>query len=349
MGARAASGGVSGAFDVAAESAEWSKWYADYLTQASSQSSRTLDLYREVLECVSQGDLAPTALQDLLPRFVERRGVDYASRLSRLGTEFFTGLIEVSGAYSREMAGLVNPDQPARPAPPPPVYNAADPVRWFQDLVDYANALNARALEAYRSHLERVAAGETPPGDVQQATSAYLEDRLPDHVRRLGRLYFDLLNGLNDLRAGYEEEYLAGVLATARRAGEASSFVLKLTGPLGDTASASLSIANTRDVRALVRCSVTDLRRADGGGPAFAPAATFVPDGVELAPGEEGSVRISIRLDQADYDLDAPYVGTVYVTGHGSPRFEIPLRITATRPEPAAEGIDQPAKPKRRP
>ncbi len=104
---------------------------------------------------------------------------------------------------------------------------------------------------------------------------------------------------------------------------------MTLVAPLGGVASASLSVANTKEERAHVRCRVTDVRRADGVGPAFTAATTIAPEQVELGPGEEVSVRVSIRLDAADYETNVLYVGELQVTGHGAPRLEVPLRITA--------------------
>jgi hypothetical protein len=78
----------------------------------------------------------------------------------------------------------------------------------------------------------------------------------------------------------------------------------------------------------MIRGRVSDLRRADGVGPAFDPKVTFTPDGLDLGPGEEGSLRVSLELDPADFQADRLYVGSLYVTGHGEPDFEVPLRIT---------------------
>jgi hypothetical protein len=314
--------------------AEWYSWYTQYLTRATGQSARTLELYQEVLECVRRGALAPTALHTLSTGFAQARGTDYAAKLAEVGFRFLRGLMEIGGAYAREQAELAIPGA-ALPPIKPPQFDAADPMRWFGQLAEYASELNARAVKAYQAQLERVAGGQTTPTQLHQAASDYAARRLPDHLRQAGRLYFDLLNDLNDLRGRYEEEYLAGVLASADRQTNDAAFVLHLVAPLGGTASASLALTNTRETRAVIRCSVTDVRRADGVGPTFAPKITITPEALELKPGAEGSVRLSLELDPADYDADALYVGAVFVTGHGEPRLEVPLRITATQPATA--------------
>ena len=55
--------------------AEWSSAYTDYLRRASGQSASTLDLYQQVTEHIARGQLAPTAAQDMLPGFVQARGL----------------------------------------------------------------------------------------------------------------------------------------------------------------------------------------------------------------------------------------------------------------------------------
>jgi hypothetical protein len=206
-------------------------------------------------------------------------------------------------------------------------------MQWFQRLTEYAGQLNARAMKVYQTHLSRVASGETTPEQLQRTMSEYLERRLPEHLRQAGQLYFQLLSDLNEVRATYEEDYLRGVLASIRRPGDTDAFALRLVAPLGSAAAASLSLTNTREERAQIRTRVTEVRRADGIGPAFAAKAAIVPEQVELAPGEEVNLRVSVLLDTADYDSGILYVGELQVTGHGEPRLDVPLRIMATAAE----------------
>jgi hypothetical protein len=139
-----------------------------------------------------------------------------------------------------------------------------------------------------------------------------------------------LLNGLNDLRAGYEEEYLNGILSTANQAGQGPDFAINLVAPLGEIASASLSLANTRTEPTVIRYMVTDVRRADGVGPAFPPNITFTPDLLELQPGQESSLTVSLQLEAGDFEPQVLYVGILQIIRHDEPRLEVPLRITAT-------------------
>jgi len=295
------------------------------------------------MECVSRGQLAPTALQDLLPSFIQARGAAYTGKLSELSMQFFSGLVQIANTSSQELAELVLPGAVV-PEMPPPQFDAAHPATWFQQFAAYASQLSTRATKAYQTYLDRVAAGETMPSQFQHATSSYFERRLPEYLRHAGRLYFDLLNGLNDVRVRYEEEYLKGVLATANRPDQNPSFVLTLSAPLGSTVTAALALANSREERAHIRCTVTEVRRADGVGPAFHPRITITPVEFDLDPGEEASLQLSLQIATADYDLDALYVGAMRVIAQDELHLEVPLHITATPTSADAESARTMAK-----
>jgi hypothetical protein len=316
----------------------WSSSYSQYLAHSAAQSARTLKLYQQALEYVSQGKLTPTVFQEHLPRFIQARGVEYATKLNELGARFLSGLVRI-GAGTGNMdprgqaasAGAFEPDIEA------PHFNPSDPTRWFQQLAEYAGQLNARALKAYRSQLDRVAAGETTPGEVQQTTSEYLANQLPLYLQHAGQLYLDLLNGLNEIRSSYEEDYFLSILSTAEGREADPPVVLNLTGPRGGTVSASLAVANITQERTTIHCTATDVRRADGQGPAFAPRIAISPEGLELQPGQEGTLQLSVRLDGSDYDADALHVGSLYITGQGDLPVEVKLRITAVAAEASGE------------
>lgn len=316
--------------------ADWPTLYAQYLMRSASQSAKTTELYQRIMDCVARGELAPTVFREVLPAFVQTHGTVYANRLGEINTRFFGGLVQLNIAYSHELMESIMPGT-SIPHVPPPAFDAADPINWFQQLTEYAGQLNAAAVTAYQSFLQRVAAGDVAPNRIQDASSDYLNQRFPEYLRRLSALYFDLLNGLNDLRADYEEEFLTGVLATDRARDQEVLVALNLVGPVGGAASASLSLTNTKDRPAIIRCSVTDVRRADGVGPAFAPKIIIAPEALELRPGEEASIVLSLRLTESDYDPDVLYVGALYIARHGEPRVEMPLRITSTPAAPTAQ------------
>ena len=320
--------------------ADWPTLYAQYLMRSASQSAKSTDLYQKIMECVSRGQLAPTVFRDRLPAFVQTQGTDYATKLAEINTQFFSGMVQLNTTYSHELMDVILPGASIPPITPP-AFDAADPIKWFQQLTDYAGQLNAAAVTAYQSLLERVAAGQAAPNRVQEASTDYRNQRLPEYLRRLSTLYFNLLNQLNDLRSGYEENFLASVLATATPQDQEMPAVVNLVAPVGGMTSASLSLTNARGEPVIIRGSVTAIRRADGVGPAFAPKMTIAPEALELRPGEEATMVLSLQLDEDDYAPEVLYTGAVYITRPGEPRVEVPLRVMAT---PAARPAAPPRK-----
>ena len=295
-------------------STDWSAAYAHYLLRAAQQTARTQSLSYLVLQRVSRGELSPATLRDALTAFAERRGGDYGTRVANASARFFSGLVQIAvGART----------------PPPPPYDPADPYGWYQRLTAYAADVQQRSLDAYREQLERAARGDGSASVAEEYTR-----RAHEQVEALGRLYFELLETIGAIGAAGEEEFLRTVLANAPADRDAP--VVELTAPLGASASAVVSLENTRTDPAVIRCLVTDVRRADGIGPSFVPKIVVDPDGLMLDPEQEGSVRLSLTLDAAIYTAGADYVGAVQVLRHGEPRLDLPLRIRAATP-PAAE------------
>jgi hypothetical protein len=318
-------GGSSGAVVT-----EWLTAYTDYLRRTAEQSADTLDLYQQITDLIVRGELAPTATQDMLGSFVQARGSAYSDRLAQLNMRFFSEMVRIGTAYAHELGHALLPDAPVPPVPPP--FDASDPAGWFQQLGEYSQQLSTSVAGTYQMLVDRAAAGDLPAGQIQEATNAYLQRRLPEYLSELGRLYFELLHGLTELRVESEQEFLTGVLQRGNGAGGAQAFELTLAAPLGGTATASLSITNGRDERARIRCDATEVRRADGVGPAFVPDVSVEPDGLELAPEEEGRLVVKLRLDEGRYEPGVLYVGSLQIAGHGEPRLEVPLQITAAGP-----------------
>ena len=291
-------------------STDWSAAYAHYLLRAAQQTARTQSLYYLVLQRVSRGELSPATLRDAMTTFAERRGGDYGIRVADASARFFSGLVQLAAGAST----------------PPPPYDPADPYGWYQRLASYTADVQRRSVEAYREQLERAA---------REGSSATVADeytrRAGEQVSALGRLYFELLERVVEIGAAGEEEYLGTVLAGATAA-DTGPPVVELTAPLGTSASAVVSLENTRGDRAVIRCTVSEVRRADGVGPSFLPNVVVDPDGLMLDPEQEGTVRLSLTLDPDVYAPAADYVGAVQVLRHGEPRLDLPLRIRAAGP-----------------
>jgi hypothetical protein len=191
--------------------------------------------------------------------------------------------------------------------------------RFFDGLAD----VHRRAVQSYQSDLERVATG----GNGSRGTETFADEytrRTNEQMRAVSRLYFELLDGLTAMTSAAEEEYLRSVLSGTA---EETPMVVQLSSPVGASASAVVSLQNTRSERAVIRCMVTDVRRADGVGPAFVPDVVFDPDSLMLDPEQEGSVKLSLTLDAAVYEPGVDYIGAVHIIRHGEQPFDLPLRI----------------------
>jgi acyl-CoA-binding protein len=284
-----------------------------------------LKLYQQALECISQRRLPATIFQEYFPSFVQRYGAIYADRLGRLGAEFLGNITELNRYDLHRSAGVDGRDKVQ-----PPIFDASNPTRWFEQYAEYAGKLNAQALKAYRRQLDQVAAGESTAEDVQKKTQEQMAEQLPGFLQRVGELYFDLIKDLDELRSDYEENYLGGILALAGgRESEPVNFVT-LNGPLGGVAFASFTVTNTTGHRTPIRYIATEIRRMDGVGAAFAPKVAITPEVLELGPGEEATISFSLQLEADRYDAEAPYIGFLYITGDGDLRVEMQLRVVAT-------------------
>ena len=304
---------------------DWSASYSQYLARSAALSARTLNLYQLALERVSQGKLPPTIFQDHFPAFAVAHAAEFTNRFSEVGSRFLSDLVRLGSSFSQQQQ-----PPPAAADPILPQFDSSNPARWYEQLAEYAGEVNARAIKSYRSQLDRVASGETTPSEVQQQTAEQMAQGLPEQMQLISRIYFDLLNGLNDVRSAYEETYFRGLLAKAESPDSEAKVTLALAGNAGATASASLSVINTTGQRTQIGHRIADVRRVDGTGPSLVPSLKFVPETLELGPEEEGLLTVALHLDPAVYDPDALYSGALYLTGGSDVPLEVDLRILAT-------------------
>jgi hypothetical protein len=307
-------------------STDWSTSYSQYLARSAALSARTLNLYQLALERVSQGKLPATIFQDHFPAFALAHGAEFTNRFAEVGSRFLSDLVRLGSNNFSQQPGAAAAERESVP----PQFDASNPARWYEQLAEYAGQLNARAAKAYRAQLDRVAAGETTPSEVQQQTVEQMSKQLPQYMQVMTQLYFDLLNGLNEVRSAYEETYFRGLLDTAEPGDSDGTVTLTLAGPAGTTAAASLSIMNTTGQRTQILHQIVDVRRVDGAGPSLVPALSFVPERLELGPGEEGTLTISLQLDPEQYDTSALYTGALYLTGGSEVPLQVELRILVT-------------------
>jgi hypothetical protein len=296
------------------------------LARSAALSARTLNLYQLALERISQGKLPPTIFQDHFPTFAITHGTEFTNRFAEVGSRFLSDLVRLGSSFSQPAPNAAEVERETVP----PRFDTSNPARWYEQVAEYVGELNARAIKAYRSQLDRVAAGETTPSEIQQHTAEQMAQQLPGYMQLMTQLYFDLLNGLNDVRSAYEEAYFRGLLAMAKPDDSDAPVTLTLAGPVGTTSAASLSITNTTGQPTRIGHQIVDVRRVDGAGPSFVPAIAFAPETLELEPDEEGTLTVSLQLDPEQYDSDALYRGALLLTGGSDVPLQVELRILAT-------------------
>ena len=289
-----------------------------------------MNLYQLALERVAQGKLPATVFQDHFPSFAIAHAAEFTNRFAEVGSRFLGNLVRLGSSFPQQSTktGQAEPE----PEVIPPQFDASNPARWYEQVAEYAGQLNARAVKAYRSQLDRVAAGETTPSEVQQQTAERMAQDLPDYMQRMTQVYFNLLNELNEVRAAYEEAYFRGLLATAKSDHTEPAVTLTLSAAVGTTATVSLEVTNTTGQRTRIGHQVSDVRRVDGVGPSFTPAIKFVPENLEIDPDEEGTLTLSLDLDPEKYDVQHLYSGAVLLTGSSDIPLRVELRVLATSP-----------------
>jgi hypothetical protein len=311
--------------DWAQASTDWSTAYQHYLLRAAAQSARTLHLYEQVIGCVARRQLSPAVLREGLTEFLRDHGGQAAARTAALSARFFAGLAS---------AAFLAMDDAGDEIPLPEV-DPSDLARSFERLGAYSMRANERALRWYGSQLATLAAGEMAPAQFRKAMAAAYGRVAAARLTRVAHLWFELLAGLEEIRTPFLDSYLLAALRKANPIGfdADSDFIVDLRAPLGATTSAEVRLENTRAEPAIIRCAVSEVRRADGVGRAFAPRIAIAPAELRLDRDGQSGVRLSLLLDENVFEADAPYVGLFHIFRDAEPSLDVPLRITATAKE----------------
>jgi hypothetical protein len=310
---------------------DWTARYAEYLSQASSRAARTAELNSRLLKRIARGELTPTILERRYAAFAGTHGAAYANDVAAASMRFLTGLVRAGTGYANELVQHVAPGSSAAEPGEPPSFASADWSTGLRRLTDYAATENATIAALLRTLMDQVASGAVDPADMQAAAEDFHADHLPQTVREIVSLFFDLLTGLDETHADFGIRYLDEVLGLAPDTDRASATV-DVVGPTGGSATARLAVSNDAAGPTALRVVMTDVRRADGIGPAFEPDVTIVPERLTLPPGAEEQITLTIRLDAAVFEPGPEYIGTLHVLSPGETLLAVPLRIRAAIP-----------------
>jgi hypothetical protein len=298
-------------------SQDWTAAAAHYLVNASLYSARSLDLSYAVLRRVADGTLTPTAIRDTVTRASDERRKQYAADVGQITCELFGALVQViTGAVAS-----------------PPAVPVDDMATWLARLGDYSRSAHGESVRRYERAVEALASGSRTAADVQAELSATYTHIALDRLRAAATLSFDALSRLAKLNAQFEQESV-GVLL--RRGSLNALPALMLTGPVGERSTLLVSIENIRSDPAELDCTLLEVRRADGGGPAFTADADIHINRPRLEPGDEAEVTVGIHLDSARFATGHRYVSALRLLRQGDRSLDMPLAITPTAPRGAA-------------
>ncbi len=328
---------------------DWAQWNQALAGYALEQTKRAQSRYQQLLEKVANGEITPATIQEYSARFATDSGALLSRDSAELNTRFFEGLLRLNQQFTESLFDQLNngsgqPDDPME--------------SLYLDFVGSPGATVSASLivENTRAESADVCCRISEFRDADRKGSPFrapLEVTPTDFRLRPGetrdvslRLVLEpevFVPGWNYSGTLLINKNGQGiVVALAARAtgdqhdGQTSS-VVNLSGPIGGVAATTLKIANTKQERASIRCTATDVRRADGIGPAFAPKIISTREVFDVGPGEEASLQLSLQLDEAAYETDALYTGAVLITGLGKSRIEVPLRIIASQAAPVSE------------
>jgi hypothetical protein len=334
----------AGEYEAARDAEAVAAWYAryrEYIERSMARAGRTRDLNREVIRRVAAGELAPWTLESHLNTFAALRAVSYSQQVANVTTAFLVGLIQAGSTYSYELVQAVLPGAVPPPEIVAPELDPAKSADWFRDLTLFAAEENARVTAMLRVVMEKVAAGEVAPAHVDQVSSKFHAEHLLNSTSRLLELYLDLLTGLEEAQGAFSEEYLRSVIGVVP--GEAAHrSAVEVDAVLGEATSVRFAVTNTDVTPAVVACTLSGLRRADGVGPAFDPVVDTTPGRLELPPGAEVTVELTIHADADHFQPGTPYDGVFRVASATRTLLELPLRIRAVAREPTPNPPDPP-------
>jgi hypothetical protein len=320
------------AFD---EAQAWATRYAEYLHASATRATRTTELNRTVVRLVAEGTLSPADVDAHHAGHLLRHGEAYRDAVAAEVTDFLTGLVASGTTYAAELVEAVAPGAAGSREPAaPPAFDADDWSTWFERLTAYATAENAAVAAMLREVMERVARGEIAPQAVQDVTTAFAGDAMPETVEEVVRGFYDLLSGLDRTYSDFVAGYLTSVVelaATTPR--QQATGGLDLAGAPEEVVSGQVAVRNDGATDVPVRVVVTDVRRADGIGPAFPAEVGLTPERCTVPAGGEELVTVRVRLT-APLEPGPEHVGTLHVLGPRRTLLQVPLTLRVRVPAP---------------
>ena len=190
----------------------WLERYREYIERSAVRAARAQELNREVMRRIASGELSSWTLEAQLATFVATRAAEYSQRTASMTMAFLSGLIQNGSTYSYELVEAVIPGAAIGRVAVAPEFEPSNPAEWFRELTQFAAQENERVTAMLRTVMDRVASGELAPAEVEDISSRFQAERVPESTSRLVALYLDLLGGLDEVHGAFGEDYLRSVL-----------------------------------------------------------------------------------------------------------------------------------------
>jgi hypothetical protein len=310
------------------ETAELASRYQAYVERKAASTRTTRERYSRLLERIASGEVDPKLLDRGLNWFWNAYGPEHALAISELTMHFLTEVVQLSYEQSRQLIDEMTPGsaEPVEPAAvsgiEPPEVDPAGWMTWFSRLVAYEEHERSAQRDALRAVVEQAATAEDAPSSADADITVVSQPSSAVLVERLASLWFDLLARLDSLNTDLGLRYLSTVVPDDR------PDAIELAGEVGESVECRFVVSNDKPDTAAVQCSVTGMRREDGIGPAFDPAAVISPDSLQLPP--DGSAQISCSIALTDvFSVGVSYLGELRVSTGDDPALRIPIRIRA--------------------
>jgi len=308
----------------------------DFAAKATENYARFVAQAQEFLAKVYRGEVAPAALQQQLPEFLQERGSAYYLELQQICFQFFRSLMDLSATYGDDFFRGLLPDMPSSDAQPfvAVPQDLHDWTHLGQKFSSHVVDQNGRTLLRYQHLLRKIASGELSTVTVQEYSREFSNGRNPEYARKVADAnaqFFDGLLRLNQHIIDDLFKYLDPEPNSSSRDGRSlETLTMELTGPSGSTVSASLMVENKQPGACDVSCSVSDFRSPDGSGPTFRAAVAIEPLDLRLLPEETRTVSVRLALDPNLFAIGRTYMATLIVKGQSEQDILVFLTARAT-------------------
>jgi len=198
---------------------DWTTSFQTLTSKAQSSYRNVVGQWQELLLKVARGELAPSALEDRPPKFLQEEGAEFYRRLSALSFELFNGLSDIQAntmdEFMRGLLGNSAAAESSRLSPPaPPAADAAPDewTRWYQGLTAFLTEQNESALNRYRVLLEKVADGKLTPANVQEFSRKFMNERALVLTHDAGEMQMRFYEKLLQLNQEFVASLFAGLV-----------------------------------------------------------------------------------------------------------------------------------------